>query len=84
MCLEMVIKRWKNSKTLQVSVIQWLKVLGKLLGGIVRIKIYWNNEKEIISYQQHMDRVDCEDQHRLTEEGFTNVSHFKNCYKKSL
>ena len=52
----------------------------KVVGGVTRKKgrysITVKFPKYTITYQQHMGRDDCEDNHRLMGSGFANVAHF--------
>ena len=72
----MVIKICKDSNTLQV----FNTTMTKGVGGVTRKKgrysITVKFPKYTITYQQHMGRDDCEDNHRLMGSGFANVAHF--------
>ena len=74
--LGMVITRWKDSKKLQVV----STTMAKGVGGVTRRKGRHSTTvkfpKNIITYQQYMDRVYHRDQHKLMGSGFTNVAHF--------
>ena len=83
--LGMVTTRWRNLKTLQTlptvmkhgkSTVQ-RRVWSKIIDVIC--------PKDIILYQQGMDRVDHGNQHRvLVGPGFANVAHFKKWSKKAF
>ena len=78
----MVITIWKDSKTIKVDSITTTKGVGQVTNSKGRNSITVKLAKYIITYQKNMVGFDRRDQQRLMGEGFANVSHFKNWYKK--
>ena len=74
--LGMVIKIWKDSKTLKVFSTTMTKGVGKVTRSNGKESITVKSPNEIITYQQHMGGADRRDQHRLMRAGFANEAHF--------
>ena len=78
----MVIKIWKESKTLQVFSTTMTNGVGQIDSRNGRDSISVKTPKDIITYQKHMGIVDLGDQYRLMGAGSVNIANFKKYYKK--
>ena len=74
--LGVVIKIWKDSKTLKVFNATMTKGVGQVTRRKGRDAITVKSPNDIITYQQHMGGVDIRDQHSFMGAGFTNIAHF--------
>ena len=78
----MVIKRWKDSKTLQVVSTTMAKDVIQVARRKGREPVSVKPPKEIITHHTHLGGFDCGYQHRLMGAGFASAENFKKLFKK--